>query len=94
MNCNPSPVRGFQEFGQVFPEEFAAVDDFAGANVEEIDGEAAVFKVIAEDVGVVALFGGGDALLFLELVDGGELIAEAGGGFVLFGFGGGRACGR
>jgi hypothetical protein len=38
--------------------------------VEEIDGEGAGFKVIAKDIGVVAHFGGGDALLFLELMDG------------------------
>ena len=76
--------------GQVFPEELAAVDDFAGAHVEEVDGQAAVFKVIAEDVGVVVVLGGGDALLFLELVDGGELVAQAGGGFELLGFGGGH----
>ena len=85
---------GIDQFGQVFPEEFAAVDDFAGAHVEEIDGEAAVFEVIAEDVGVVALLGGGDALLFLELMDGGELVAQAGGGFELLGFGGGQSCAR
>ena len=74
---------------QVFPEEFAAVDDLAGAHVEEIDGEGAVFEVIAEDVGVVAELGGCDALLFLKLVDGGELVAETCGGFEVLGFGGG-----
>ena len=58
--------------------------------MEEVHGEAAVFEVIAEDVGVVALFGGGDALLFLKLVDGGELVAQTGGGFELLGFGGGH----
>ena len=51
------------------------------------------FEVIAEDVGVVALLGGGDALLFLQLVDGGELVAQAGGGFELLGFGGGHHAG-
>ena len=58
--------------------------------MEEVDGEAAVFEVIAEDVGVIVLLGGGDALLLLELVDGGELVAQAGGGFELLGFGGGH----
>ncbi len=82
--------RGFEQLRQVFPEEFAAVDDFAGAHVEEVDGERAVFKVIAEDVGVVVLLGGGDALLFLELVHGGELVAQARGGLELLGFGGGH----
>ncbi len=80
---------GFEEVGKVVPEEFAAVDDFSGADVEEIDGERAGLEVITEDVGVVVLFGSGDALLLLELVDGGELVAEAGGGFELLGFGGG-----
>ena len=50
----------------------------------------AVFEVIAEDVGIVALLGGGDALLLLQLVDGGELVAQARGGFELLGFGGGH----
>jgi hypothetical protein len=67
---------------QVFPEEFAAVDDAAAAHVEQIYGEHAIFIVIAEDVGVVA-FGGGDALAFLQLLDGGNQIAVAGGALVL-----------
>ena len=58
--------------------------------MEEIDGQRAVFEVIAEDVGVVVLLGGGDALFFLQLVDGGELVAQARGGFELLGFGGGH----
>ena len=45
--------------------------------------------MVAEDVGVVALFGGGDALFLLKLVNGGELVAKACGGFKLLGFGGG-----
>ena len=56
--------------------------------MEEVYGQAAGFEVIAEDVGVVVLFGGGDALLLLKLVDGGELVAKTGGGFKLLGFGG------
>ena len=86
----PSVPPSFQQFGQVFPEELAAVDDFAVAHVEEIDGEAAVLKVITEDVGVVVELGGGDALFLLELVHGGELVAQAGGGLELLGFGGGH----
>jgi hypothetical protein len=58
-------IRGFEQLREVFPEELAAIDDFAGTDVKEVDGEAAVFKVVAEDVGVVALFDCGDALLFL-----------------------------
>ena len=58
--------------------------------MEEIYGQAAVLKVVAEDVGVVVLLGCGDALFLLELVHGGELVAEARGGFELLGFGGGH----
>ena len=58
--------------------------------MEEVDGEGAVFKVVAENVGVVAQLRRGDALLLLELVHGGELIAQARGGFELLGFGGGH----
>ena len=66
---------------------------FAGADVEEIHSQIAGFEVITEDVGVVALLGGGDALFFLELVDGGELVAQAGGGLELLGLGGGHHAG-
>jgi len=41
--------------------------------------------VIAKDVGIVALLGCCDALLLLELMHGGELIAQAGRGFKLLG---------
>ncbi len=76
------------EVGEVFPEEVAAVDDLAAAHVEEVDGEHVVFEVEAEDVGVLVV-GGGDALLVLHLVDGDELVAEAGGELELHVFGGG-----
>jgi len=86
--CNPRSANfrqiwgtrrlGFGEFGdevgEIFPEEFAAVDDLAAAQVEEVDGDHAVFAVVAEDVGIVVL-DGGDALLFGELVDGDEEVA-------------------
>ena len=62
------------EVGEIFPEEFAAVDDFAAAEVEEVDGDHAVFAVVAEDVGIV-VFDGGDALFFGKLVDGDEEVA-------------------
>ncbi len=52
--------------------------------MEEVDGETAGFEVIAEDIGIIVLLGGGDALLLLQLVNRGELIAEPGGGFELF----------
>jgi hypothetical protein len=58
--------------------------------VEKIDGQRAVFVVIAEDVGFVVLLNSGDALLFLELMNGGELVAQACGGFELLGFSGGH----
>src|ERR1700685_529029 len=69
------------ELRQVFPEEFAAVDDPAAAHVEEINCEHPVFIVIAEDIGVVA-FGGGDALALLQLLDGGNQIAITRGALV------------
>ena len=47
--------------------------------MEEIHGQRAVLKVVAEDVGVIVLPGGGGALLFLKLVNGGELVAQLGG---------------
>ncbi len=46
-----------------------------------------VFVVEAEDVGVLVV-GGGDALLVLHLVDGDDLVAEAGGELELLGLGG------
>jgi len=49
--------------------------------------------VITEDVGVVALLNSCHSLLFLKLMDGGELIAQPGSGLELFRFGGGQhAC--
>ena len=55
--------------------------------MEEVDGEHFVFEVEAEDVGVFVV-GGGDALLVLGLVDGDDLVAEAGGELELHVFGG------
>jgi hypothetical protein len=55
--------------------------------VEEVDGEHAVLVVEAEDVGVFVV-GGGDALLVVHLVDGDDLVAQAGGEFELLGGGG------
>ena len=72
-----------KKFRQVLPEKLAAVDDLAAAHMEEIDCQAAGFEVIAEDIGVVVLLAGGDALFFLQLMNGGELIAEAGCGLIL-----------
>src|SRR5258708_35120509 len=57
------------EFWQVLPEEFAAIDYAASAHVEQIYRQHSVFVVVAKHVGVVA-FGGGDALAFLQLLDG------------------------
>ena len=60
---------GAAKSGQVFPEKFAAVQDFSAAHVEQVHGQHLIFVVISEDVGVVA-FDGGDALLLLQLLDG------------------------
>ena len=73
---------------EIFPEEVAPVDDLAAAHVEQVDGQHLVFVVKAEDVGVFVV-GGGDALLILHLVDGDDLVAQAGGGFELHVGGGG-----
>ena len=81
-------TEGGVEVGEVFPEEVAAVDDLAAAHVEEVDGEHLVFEVEAEDLGVVVI-SGGDALLVLGLVNGGDLVAEAGGELELHVLGGG-----
>ena len=54
------------ELGQVFPEEFAAVDHFSATHVEQVYRQHAIFEVIAEDVGIVA-FGGGNTLALLQL---------------------------
>ena len=43
------------EFVEIFPEKFAAIDDAAAAQVEEIGGDERSFGVEGEDVGVVAL---------------------------------------
>ncbi len=55
--------------------------------MEEIYGQYLIFVVIAEDVGVVA-FGGGYALLLLQLLDGGDEVSIAGGALELLRFGG------
>src|SRR5258707_6361749 len=58
-----------REFGEFFPEKFAAVEDFSAPHVEQVHGQHPIFVVIAEDVGVVAFYGG-YTLLLLELLDG------------------------
>src|SRR5208282_2298263 len=73
--------------GQVFPEKFPAVQDFSSAHVEKVDGQHLVFVVIAEDIGIVA-FSGGDALLFLQLLNSRNEVAIAGGALELLRFGG------
>ena len=61
--------------------------------MEQIHGQQPGFEVIAEDVGIVVLLGGGDALFLLQLVHRRELIAQPCGGFKLFSLGGGQhAC--
>ena len=75
-----------RELGQVFPEEFPAVDDLPSPHVEEIYGKHAVFIVVAEDIGVVTL-GGCHALALLHLAHGDEEVAVFGGELELLGFG-------
>ena len=66
-----------QQIGHIFPEEFAAIHDFAAPNVEQIDGKTACFVVVSKHVGVVAQFGSGDSLLFLKLMNRRKLITQA-----------------
>ena len=90
--CSPGPAGGgclhrcprvgIREFRQVLPEEFAAVDHLSAAHVEQIDGQHAIFVVIAEHVGIVA-FGGGHALPFLQLLHSRNQIAIPRRAFVL-----------
>ena len=54
--------------------------------MEEVDGDHVILEVVSEDIGVVA-FGGGHALLLVQVFDGGDEIAILGGEFVLFGLG-------
>src|SRR4029077_14516958 len=70
--------RALREF---FPEELAAIEDFAATQVKDIHGQHVIFKVVAEDFLVVA-FGRGHALLFLELRDGGNHVTIAGGALI------------
>jgi hypothetical protein len=58
------PNVGRAKVGQVFPEEFSAVQDFSSAHVEEVHGQHLIFVVISEDIGIVAV-DGGYALLLL-----------------------------
>src|SRR5580658_6756580 len=85
--CNNAGIKvavgiGFEEFREIFPEKFAAIDDLAAAQVKEIHGDHAVFIVIAENVRLVAV-GGRDALFVLHLIDGNEEVAVFRGQFKL-----------
>ena len=75
------------EFVEVFPVEIAAIHDAAAAQVEKIRGHLRRLGVPREHVGVVAR-GGGDFLALLDLLDGAEQVAIAGGLFVALRFGG------
>ena len=55
--------------------------------MEEVDRKTAVLEVVAEDIGIVALLGRGDALFFLELMNRGKLIAQSRRGLELLGLG-------
>ena len=64
----------------VFPEELAAVDDLAVAQVENVQRDQRRFGVDREDIDVVA-FGGGHFLALLDLLHGGDQVAQSGGFF-------------
>jgi len=78
------------KFFEIFPIEFAAVDDAAGTQVKQICRDERRFGVVGEDVGVVTL-GGGDALALFDVFERAEEIAIGGGLFVEFFLGGGVA---
>ena len=78
---------------QLLPEKLPAVEDAAAAHVEQIHRQHLIFEVIAENIGVVA-FRRGDALLFLQLFDGGDQIAILGGALEFLRLGGILPCAR
>ena len=75
------------EFRQVFPEELAAVDNFACSHVKQVHREHSIFVVVAEDVRIVA-FHAGHALLLLQLLYRGDQVAILRGALVLLRGGG------
>src|SRR5882757_5791159 len=76
------------KFFEIFPIEFAAIDDAASTQVEEIRSDERRLGVVGEDVGVVTLRGG-DSLALFDVFERAEEIAIGGGLFVEFFFGGG-----
>ena len=76
------------EGGLVFPEELAAIDNAAAAQVKEVGGEQGRLGIEGENVGVVAV-GGGHLLTLLHFVDGGDEVAQGGGLFKAKVLGGG-----
>ena len=77
------------ELLEVFPIEFAAIDDAASAEMEKIGGNQRRLGVIGENVGVVALRGG-DALAFFDIPEGAKKIAVRSSLLEKFFFGGGH----
>ena len=75
---------------QILPEELSPIHNPSRAHMEEIHGQAAVLEVVTEDIRIVALLGGCDPLLLLELVHGRELIAQARRRLKLLGLGRGQ----
>src|SRR5690242_17896488 len=74
------------EFFLVLPVEIAAVNDAAGANVEEIHGDLRRFGIPGEHVGIVA-GGGSDFLALFDLLESAQEIAVTGGLLVALVFG-------
>src|SRR5207244_10034348 len=56
------------ELRQIFPEKFPPIQHLPAPHVEQIHGQHAIFVVISEDIGIIAL-DRSDALLFLQLFD-------------------------
>src|SRR5208283_1727057 len=78
-------IKGFQ----FLPIEFAAVNDAASAQVEKIGGDERGFRIVGQNVGVVALRRG-NALALFDVLDGAEEIAIGGGFLKVLLFGGGH----
>ena len=75
------------EIEQILPEVFAAIDDAAVAQVEQVGGDQRRLGVVSQNIDVLAL-GGGDLLLLLHLLDRGHQIAQRGRFFKAHFFGG------
>src|SRR5215469_572999 len=59
------------KIGQVFPEEFPAIENFPASHMKQIYRQHAILIVEAKDVGIITV-GRGHPLFFLQLLDSGD----------------------